>query len=1063
MNNVINLKVEFMKRKLMMFLSLFFLGIGIITAQTQVRGTVVDDAGEPVIGATIQIQGTSQGTVTDYDGNFVLSAPANGTLVVSYVGYVTQEVPVAANIRVVLTTDNELLDEVIVVAYGTSTKGTFTGSAGVIDSEKLEMRQVSNVSNALSGNVAGVQTLSANGQPGTSATVRIRGVGSINAGTSPLYVVDGIPFDGDISSLNPSDIESMTVLKDAASTALYGARGANGIIMITTKKGKSGVSTVNVEARYGFNSRSVKNYDVLTSPKNYLETSYRSIYNAGLYNLGYAPHQANQYANSRITTESEGGSGYKIYTVPEGELLIGTNGMLNPNAVLGYNDGEYYYSPDNWADEIFMNNPRQEYNVSISGGNERGRHYISFGYLNDKGIIPGSGFSRFSTRFNGEYKIKEWFKVGANMNYNLSDSQYPGEQVNTSSSGNAFFIANYIAPIYPLYVRSGEDQQIILNQGRKVYDYGDGVSTNQNRKFMSIANPAGDLVYNKTNYNMDIINNSWFAEFTPIEGLVLTARYGLNVDNTKYNDLGNAYMGQSASYGGTAYQDQSRIYGFNQQYIGNYNVTFDQIHHLDVTAGYDAYSYRSEGLYATGQNLYNPESYYVSNAIDQLRGGGSKSEYATRGIISRVNYSYDDKYFGNVSYRRDASSRFHPDNRWGNFWSASGAWMLTREDFFSEIEWIDMLKLKASFGQQGNDAVGNNYAYLDQYGMTGADGVFADGALVYKGNPDITWETSTSYNIGFDYGLLNNALSGSIEYFGRRSVDMLYNKPTAGSLGYTSIPMNIGSMTNSGLEIDINWNVVNNRNFNWDVYLNATMIKNKINELHPDLEGELISGTRIYEEGESMYRMYLVEFAGVNEETGLAEYWAKDENEALIRTSDYVLAEDNKKATDDLLPKVYGGFGTNLSFYGFDAGIQLAYQLGGQIYDSGYARLMHGGTPTYGGNNWHKDIYNAWTPENTQTDVPRLNANDRYANSTSTRFMTSSNYLSLNNITLGYTVPVKKLTNLDISKLRIYVVADNVALLTARKGLDPRQSYISATTALYTPIRSVSGGISLTF
>ena len=420
-------------------------------------------------------------------------------------------------------------------------------------------------------------------------------------------------------------------------------------------------------------------------------------------------------------------------------------------------------------------------------------------------------------------------------------------------------------------------------------------------------------------------------------------------------------------------------------------------------------------------------------------------------------------YYGNVSFRRDASSRFHPDKRWGNFWSASGAWMLTREDFLAGVEWIDMLKLKASFGQQGNDAVGNNYAYLDQYGMTGADGVFADGALVYKGNPDITWETSTSYNIGFDYGLLNNALSGSIEYFGRRSVDMLYNKPTAGSLGYTSIPMNIGSMTNSGLEIDINWNVVNTRNFNWAVYANATMIKNKINELHPDLEGELISGTRIYEEGESMYRMYLVEFAGVNEETGLAEYWAKDEEEQPYKTSDFSLAEDNKKATEDLLPKVYGGFGTSLTFHGFDAGIQLAYQLGGKIYDSGYARLMHGGTPTYGGNNWHKDIYNAWTPENTKTDVPRLNANDRYANSTSTRFMTSSKYLSLNNITLGYTVPVKKLTNLDISKLRIYVVADNVALLTARKGLDPRQSYISATTALYTPIRSVSGGISLTF
>ncbi len=1052
-----------MKRKLTMFFSLLFMGIGIMTAQTQVRGTVVDEAGEPVIGATIQIQGTSQGTVTDYDGNFTLSAPAGGTLIVSYVGMITQEVPVSSNVRIVLTADAELLDEVIVVAYGTSTKGTFTGSAGVVDAEKLEMRQISNVSNALSGNVAGVQTLSANGQPGTSATVRIRGVGSINAGTNPLYVVDGIPFDGDLSSLNPSDIESMTVLKDAASTALYGARGANGIIMITTKKGLAGKSTVTVDARYGFNSRSVKNYDILTSPKNYIETSYQAIYNAGFYNLGYSAFQANAYANQRITTESEGGSGYKIYTVPEGELLVGTNGMLNPNAILGFSDDEYYYTPDNWANETFMNNPRQEYNVSISGGNERGRHYISFGYLNDKGIISGSGFSRFSTRFNGEYKIKEWLKVGANMSYNMSDSQYPGEQVNTASSGNAFFIANYIAPIYPLYVRGSEDQQIMMNQGRKVYDYGDGVSTNFSRKFMAIANPAGDLIYNKTNYMMDIMNNSWFAEITPVEGLVLTARYGLNVDNTKYNDLGNAYMGQSASYGGTAYQSQDRVYGFNQQYIANYNYAIDNMNHFDVTLGYDAYSYKSENLFATGQNLYNPESYYVSNAIDNLRGGGSKSLYATRGIISRVNYSHDDKYFGNVSYRRDASSRFHPDNRWGNFWSASGAWMMTREEFLESASWLDMLKFKASFGQQGNDNIGNYYAYLDQYGMTGADGVFADGALVYKGNPDITWETSTSYNIGFDYAMFNNALAGSIEYFGRRSGDMLYNKPTAGSLGYTSIPMNVGSMTNSGLELDLNWNVVKTRNIDWNLYANATFVKNRINELHPDLEGQLIDGTRIYEEGESMYRMYLVDFAGVNEETGLAEYWALDEEEVPFKTSDYVIAENNKKATDDLLPKVYGGFGSSVALYGFDAGIQLAYQLGGQIYDSGYARLMHGGTPSFAGNNWHKDIYNAWTPENTQTDVPRLNANDRYANSSSTRFMTSSNYLSLNSFTFGYTIPVNKLTNLDISKLRIYFVADNVALLTSRKGLDPRQSFTAATTARYTPIRSLSGGVSLTF
>jgi hypothetical protein len=339
-----------------------------------------------------------------------------------------------------------------------------------------------------------------------------------------------------------------------------------------------------------------------------------------------------------------------------------------------------------------------------------------------------------------------------------------------------------------------------------------------------------------------------------------------------------------------------------------------------------------------------------------------------------------------------------------------------------------------------------------------------DGALIYKGNPDLSWETSTSYNLGFDYAMFNNSLTGSLEYFGRKSGDMLYNKPTAGSLGYTSIPMNIGSMTNSGIELDVNWNAVNTRDINWDIYFNATSIKNRINELHPDLEGKMIDGTRIYEEGESMYRMYLVEYGGVDVETGLAQYWATDaETGERYLTDDYAVAQNHRIATNDLLPKVYGGFGTSVTAYGFDAGIQFAYQLGGEIFDSGYQRLMHSGYSSSAGMNWHKDIYNAWTPENTNTDVPRLNANDRYANSTSTRFLTSSDYLSLNSVTLGYTIPVQKLAFVDISRLRIYVVAENVGILTSRKGLDPRQSYISATTARYTPIRSVSGGVSLTF
>lgn len=995
------------------------------------------------------------------------------TLLISFIGLQSQEVAVKPVVKVVLKSDAEVLDEVVVTAYGTSTKGSFTGSASVMKADKIEKRQVSNVSNALAGAVAGVQILSNNGQPGESAKVRIRGVGSINAGTDPLYVVDGVPYDGDLSSINSADIESMTVLKDAASTALYGARGANGIIMITTKKGTSGKARVNFDAKWGVNSRAVKNYDVMTSPKNYMEKAYEAIYNGYTQTNGYPADIAHVQANKTLLSNSGGGVGYPVYTVPAGQLLIGSNGMLNPNATLGYMT-EYgnWLTPDNWEDEMFQNKLRQEYNINVAGGNDKSTFYMAFGYLDDQGVIEGSGFTRFSGRLKGDYKVTDWLKVGANVNYINSESRYPGDQTNTASSGNAFYIANNIAPIYPMYVR-GEDKQIMTLTGRPVYDYGDGKSVpGYSRAFMQIANPAGDLVYNKTNYMRDVFNTNWFAELTPIKGLTVSARFGLNVDNTRLNLLNNPYMGQSAEYNGEVVQAAMRTYGLDQQYVANYNFTLQDIHHFDITAGYDGYTYEYTELSGQGQNLYDPESEFVSNTIDKKNAAGFKQTYATEGFFGRVNYSYDDKYFGNVSYRRDASSRFSPDNRWGDFWAASVAWMITREEFMKNVTWVNMLKLKASFGQQGNDdlllpagkSVGgsqkNFYPWMDQYSVMGANGIFSDGTLFAKGNKDITWETSTSYNVGLEFALFNNRLNGSAEYFARKSSDMLYNKPIAGSMGYTYIPMNVGSMTNSGFELDLSYQIFNRKNFSWDVNFNATFVKNKINELHPDLKGQLIDGSSIYEEGESMYRMYLVKYAGVDEKTGKALYWAKDKDGKEYATAIYSLAQTNKAGTDNLMPKVYGGFGTSIEAYGFDASIQLSYQLGGQIYDSGYRFMMAGKGE---GQNWHKDIYNAWTPANTKTDVPRLNAQDSFTNALSDRWLISSNYLSINNITVGYTLPSNLVKKMFIEKLRVYFTADNVGLIAKRKGLDPRQSYTTSTNSLYSPIRTISGGISLTF
>ena len=587
----------------------------------------------------------------------------------------TQEVAIKPTMKVFMKVDSEMLDEVIVVAYGTAKKSAFTGSASVVKADKLEKRQVSNITNALSGSVAGVQTTSSNGQPGTSATVRIRGIGSMASSSNPLYVVDGIPFDGDISSINSQDIETMTVLKDAAAAALYGARGANGVILVTTKKGKDGNARVSVDARWGSNSRQVGKYDVMENPDTYMETLYKAHYNAAYYKLGRTPEAAHTYANTQLFPAI----GYQIYTLPQGEGLIGMDGKINPNAKLGYSDGQYYYTPDDWTDGTISSQMRQEYNLSVSGGTDRLNYYFSAGYLEDNGVIENSGFNRISTRLNVDYQAKKWLKFGTSLGYTNSKSKYPGDQTATASSGNAFLLANNIAPVYPMYVRNADGSLAYdKNSGNKIYDYGDGSSTNSTRNFMSMSNPKGDLLYNKEEYLMDILNGKWFIELSPIEGLKLTGSLGAYIDNTRYNVLGNKYYGQSASYGGTAQQEHIRTSAFNQQYLATYKISFG-MNNFDVLLGYESYDYRYEYSYATGQNLYKDYDFTVNNTIDNKRGGGARDEYSTRGIISRINYDFDEKYFASASYRRDASSRFHPDKRWGNFWSASVAWVISKE------------------------------------------------------------------------------------------------------------------------------------------------------------------------------------------------------------------------------------------------------------------------------------------------------------------------------------------------------------------------------------------------
>jgi len=1062
-----------MKRTLMLLMAFLVIGIGLVNAQiSKVTGHVTsDEDGLPVVGASVLVEGTTVGTVTDIDGNFTLTnVPSSAkTLVVSFIGFQTQKVDVKSNVNVVLKSDAEVLDEVMVVAYGTAKKSAFTGSAATIKNEKITSRQTSNVTNALAGQVAGVQTTSSTGQPGKDATVRIRGIGSISASNTPLYVVDGVPYDGEISAISTSDIESMTVLKDAASNALYGARGANGVILITTKRGKAGDARVTFDAKWGVNKRGVPSYETVTDPGKFYEMAYSAIYNADL--KGYTAAgdlvNANAYANQAMLSSSY--LGYQVFTVPNGEQLIGMNGKLNPNATLGYSDGTYYYTPDNWSDELFENNTRQEYNFSVSGANDKINYYMSAGYLDDQGIVPNSGFQRYSARLKADYQAKPWLNLSGNVSFTHYDSREQDTEGGTSNA-NAFYAANIMGAIYPMYVRDAAGNIMVDNRGFQRYDYGSDTNFSRDNVIPD-ANPLASYMLDMMRYAGDVISGKWSADIDIWGGIKAKINIGVDANNVRSTDMVNPFYGQYAEtsdgggVGGIITVSSQRTFSINQQYLLTYNKTFNDVHNLDVLAGHENYNYKYQYLYGTREKIYNPNVPELNNGILNQTNGSYSQNYATEGWLFRVQYDYDGKYFGSASYRRDASSAFHPDNRWGNFWSVGAGWLMNKEAFLEDQNWIDMLKFKISYGLQGNDNLlyesgyRNYYPYMDQYTLSNSNSDFAT-TLYYKGNADITWETSHSFNTGFDFAFWSGKLSGSVEYFSRKTTDMLYFKPVAPSMGYSRFPENVGSMINRGVELDLSSNIISTKDFTWDINFNLTHFKNEVLELAPELNGQLIDGSCIYREGESMYQLYLPKYVGVNPETGESQWALTEPNEAgETVTTSYSEASSNRFATGDILPKVYGGFGTSLTFHGFDFSIAFAYQLGGRILDYTYQSLM---STNAMGSAWHVDMLNAWTPENTNTNVPRMNVKDLYTSYTSDRWLTSSDYLSLQNITFGYTLPKSWTRKLQIDGIRLYFVADNVALWTARKGLDPRQGYVAADN-VYSPIRTISGGISLNF
>ena len=1099
-----------MKQRLTMLLAAMLLMVGTALAQTKVNGTVTSqEDGQPVIGASVLVVGTNVGTVTDANGKFSLTCPAGKNMLrITYVGMEPLEVGARPNMRIVLTSDQTALDEVIVVAYGTQKKASFTGSASMVGAAELDQHVTTNVANALAGSVPGLQIRGGSGAPGSEqGKINIRGIASMYASTDPLIIVDGAPYPASLSNINQEDIESVSVLKDAASAALYGARGAAGVILITTKKGNKQAPKINVNMRWGANSRAVQEYDKITDPGKYYELAYSGLYNNYFYEQGMSAADANVAANSAMIKYL----GYQVYTVPDGEQLIGMDGKLNPNATLGYaqkaKSGEtYWYQPDDWTDAAYKTGFRQEYEVNLSGGTDKSDYYISAGYLDEDGIIDNSSYKRFNARMKANYDLTKWLHVGVNVGYvNSKTVSNPNNDEYQLGSTNLSYYTTRIAPIYPIYVRvlDANGNPVIRTDanGNPQYDYGrPGTDYPNARAFLQTGNPLGSNLYNDVNSQFNQLNATAMADIRFTDWLRFNATSTITWGHTNDSDYESQLYGPKVSVNGEIGKTQNDSYRQNHVQTLNFNKLFG-LHSVQAILGHEWYDSKTTYLSATAQGLFTPDVKEINAAANnQYKSSSYTSEYNVEGYFGRLLYNFDEKYFADASFRRDASSRFAKDNRWGSFWSVGAGWLINKENFF-KADWVNQLKLKVSLGQTGNDGLPFSWSYTDIYKLSASTTTSMTPSFQRIGNKDITWETTTALNIGVDFELFKSRLIGSIEYYNKKTTDLLFWFSVPESFGATGYYANIGDKRSQGVELTLSGDIIRNKNITWNVNFNITHNKEKILKLPenkikvnggfaetwiPVSSGANNGSVQMwYEEGGSLYCPFTYSYAGVNDK-GEALYWYDedlspaggklDENGNPI-TNNTAKAGSKKSGTttnigeatryagESMLPKAYGGFGTMLKAYGFDVSLNFDFQIGGKIYDTQYAGLMQNWeNDGDAGSAFHVDLLKSWTPNSTSSNIPRFFYGDKYTATTSDRFLASAAYLNFQSFAVGYTLPKQLTSKLSLDKIRVYVTGENLCFWSARKGLDPRYDY-GATESLtpYSLMRTIMGGIQVSF
>ncbi|WP_289054617.1 SusC/RagA family TonB-linked outer membrane protein [Carboxylicivirga marina] len=1042
-----------MKKVLFALSIMVMVGLQAIAQTANVTGTVTDAAdGSPIPGVSVFVKGTTIGTVTTPDGTYNLAVPNDATAIVfSFVGMSTQEVAYTgqANIDAVLESDALGLDEVIVTAFGTTTKEAFTGSADVVGAKELSSRNVTSPIAAIEGKATGIQFTSASGQPGSSPGIVIRGVGTLNGSSDPLYIVDGVQFEGDLNTINQGDIESFTILKDASSTALYGSRAANGVVMITTKSGNKGGIKTSVSAQVGVVSRAIANYDEV-SPGQYYETMWEALKNssAGGGDPSYA--SANIYNNL----------GYNPFNVAN-DQIVGTDGKLNPNA-------KVIYKSLDWYDAMEQTGVRTNYNVNIGGGGDDHKVFFSASYLDEEGYVVTTNFNRITSRLNAEFDATDWLKLGGGGYITISESKGP-TSAGEGSIANPFGFAKNIGSIYPVYVNDLDGNIVLDAGGQPVYDAGEGYDEFNigSRPIYQGRHALQELILNDERNKNNAYGLRFNADAKIIEGLNLSIKYTRDFQEGLVKEYENHVIGDAqptGRYGEERYRRD--VENFNQ--VLTYKKYINDVHSVELTAGHESYQRIFSGFDGMSIKQVSTGIYEFDNFAEPISLGGATTEKTVEGYFFRANYNYDGKYYISASARRDGSSVFDKESRWGNFYSVGASWRIDQESFMQSVEWLDHLKLRGSYGQVGNDNLGDFFLSQPRYGLTSNAG---NPAIYWSeiGNAALQWETVGSFDVALEFILFNNFLDGSIEYYKKTSTDLLYDLPIPLSNGLNTVPSNVADLYNSGVELGLTGHLINNGVFKWDMTVQASTFKNEITSI-PD---PFVNGSKRWAEGRSIYDFYILQTAGVDPANGDQLFWMYeiDDNGESVPVLD---ADGNQLTTNDWeeteraytgdssIPDLNGSVSNYFSYKGFDLNVLMTFSVGGKYLDYGYADMMHSGRY---GSSLHPDILGAWRNVGDVTSVPRMeNGNVDLVRAQSSRFLTDASYWALKNINIGYTFNSSLTNKLGVDDLRLSLTGENLFLKSKRDGLDPQYNLTGTPEGNdFRPSRIISIGLNVSF